>query len=124
MANWDFNQQCGSNTPFEVLITDIETGDPVDLTNASAEWIFAKRDNQGNPTIAIPSLHYQTGDGGKLTCGSDGIIRGNLLPADTLNVAVGQPEKVGHQMYLTLPGNQAMLVQQGVVTFIPKLPTA
>jgi hypothetical protein len=121
MAKWNFVQQCGSDTPFEVLITDATTGDPVDLTGGSAEWIFARRDGQGNPTV--PVLHY-TSAADELTLGADGKITGSLLPADTEGIAVGiEKVIVLHQMFLALPGGEPMLVQDGEITFFAKLPT-
>ncbi len=119
MADWNFEQQCGSSTPFEVDITDANDA-PIDISAGSAEWIFATLDEHGNPTV--PILRYASDEGGKLTLGADGKITGILHASDTATIAKGVKRIVAHQMFLTLPNGEPMRVQAGKVTFIPKLP--
>lgn len=119
-ANWDFDQQCGSDTPFEVTVTDPDTGDPIDLTDAFVEWIIAKNDG----TRDVNVLYYTT-ENDKLTIDDpeDGKITGSLLPEDTEGISTTKtPVTCQHQMFLTLDGGEAMLIQQGTIKFIRKLP--
>lgn len=114
MADWNFDVTCGSDQPFEVVLTDATTGDPVNLTGATAEWLINRRSSGAN------ILHYTETDGLTLG-GTAGTISGSLLPADTINITNGEKVACDHQMFVTLAGGQAMLIQQGVITFIRKL---
>lgn len=114
MSAWNFEVNCGSNQPFEVVLTDAGTGDPVDLTGATAEWLI-NRQGAGENVI------YYTQGAGLTLGGGAGTISGSLLPADTVAIAKGKNVVCEHQLFVTLSGGQAMLVQFGQITFLPKL---
>lgn len=116
MVDWNFTHQCGSKSPFEVAITDPTTHAPVDLTGATVRWKFTRDDGGVFTTTGL--LLLETGEG--IVAGTtDGIIRGTI-PA-SFDVGGVQSVKAFHQMFLALSGQDAVLVQKGIATFVPEI---
>lgn len=114
MTDWIFEVTCGSDQPFEVVLTDATTGNPVDLTGATAEWLINRKGTGANV------IHYTEASG--LTLGGVlGTISGSLLPADTIDITTKENVSCDHQMFVTLAGGRPTLIQQGVITFVRKL---